>query len=215
MRGLLYGYRGKAKGAWGYLQNGDLETTAAVLRYIDDPFSQDDAEYLKTPCTAIISGCRRCITNDKPTEVYYILLRLFLQRKYPMPKVLTACKGYLYHVPAMTSQLLEHSLDPNLPDWQRRTPLHNFAGGNRGYEEGLILRFLSHGADINAIEEGALSTPLGIAARSGNLAHLRLLLEKGADPNRSGAPWSSPLVWAQRCGHTDVADLLKQHGASH
>lgn len=215
MRGLSYGYGGKAKGVWGYFQNGDLETTAAVLRYIDDPFSQDDAEYLKTPYTAIISGCRRCITNDKPTEVYYILLRLFLQRKYPMPKVLTACKGYLYHVPAMTAQLLEHGLDPNLPDWQRRTPLHNFAGGNRGYEEELILRFLSHGADINAIEEDALSTALGIGARSGNLAHVKLLLEKGADPNRSGAPWSTPLAWAQRRGHTDVADLLKQHGASH
>ena len=72
MRGLLYGYGGKAKGGWGYFQNGDLETTAAVLRYIDDPFSQDDTEYLNTPYTAIISGCRRCITNDKPTEVFYI-----------------------------------------------------------------------------------------------------------------------------------------------
>ena len=213
MRGLLYGYGGKAKGVWGYLQNGDLETTAAVLRYIDDPFSEEKSEYLQTPYTAIISGCGRCITKDQPTGVFYAMLRQFLRRKYPMPKVLTSCKTYLYHVPDMTAQLLDHGLDSNLPDWQRRTPLHDLAGGVRGYEDVQILRFLEHGADINAIEEDALSTPLGTAAKSGNLSHVKLLLGKGADPNLSGAPWSTPLAWAERRSHNDVINLLKQHGA--
>jgi ankyrin repeat protein len=39
------------------------------------------------------------------------------------------------------------------------------------------------------------------------------LLEQGADPNKSGAGWSKPLVWAKRKGHDEVAELLMQHGA--
>lgn len=213
MRGLLYGYGGKAKALWGYLQEGDLETAAAVLRYVDDPFTEENDEYLQTPYTAIVSGCRRRMDKDLSTTAHYALLRLFLQRKYPMPKVLTSCKSYLYHVPDITAQLLGNGLDPNLPDWQRRTPLHDLAGGDHGYEEEQILRFLEHGADINAIEEVSLSTPLGTAARAGKLSHVKLLLKKGADPNLSGAPWSTPLAWALRRGHTEVAEFLKQQGA--
>ena len=214
MRGLLYGYGGNAQSIWGYLQRGNLEIAAVILRYSQDPFADDDKEYLRTPYTAIISGCSRAINNGDDPSVFHTLLRLFLKRKYPMPEVLTSCKAYLYMVPEMTAQLLENGLDPNLPDWQRRTPLHNLAGGRRGYEEEQIERFLKHGADINAIEEDALSTPLGTAAGSGSLAHVKLLTERGADPNLSGAPWSTPLAWAQRRGHTEISDFLKQHGAN-
>jgi hypothetical protein len=57
------------------------------------------------------------------------MLAMFLQSKHPFPKVLTACKSYLYHETEMTRQLLEHGLDPNLPDWQCRTPLHDICAG--------------------------------------------------------------------------------------
>jgi hypothetical protein len=37
-----------------------------------------------------------------------------------------------------------------------------------------------------------------------------LLLERGADPNRSGASWSTPLAWARKKGHAEIeADLLR------
>jgi hypothetical protein len=40
-----------------------------------------------------------------------------------------------------------------------------------------------------------------------------LLLESGADPNKSGAPWATPLAWAQKKGYADIeADLSMASG---
>ena len=153
--------------AWGFTQSGNLETLAAILRYCDDPFSDEGSEYLTTPYTAIISGCRRRLDKKQSTDTHEAMLSMFLRRGYPMPAVLTECKTYLFHVPHMTRQLLNHGLDPNLPDWQRRTPLHDLCAGIRHVEiaSELMQLFIDHGADIDAIDEEDRSTPLGIAAR--------------------------------------------------
>ena len=210
MRGLLYGYGGRAAQAWVYAQNGDLETLAAILRYCDDPFSDEEGEYLTTPYTAVISGCERNARNGEGSEAHEAMLQMFLQRKHPMPKILTECKSYLYHVPEMTRQLLEHGLDPNLPDWQRRTPLHDLCKGHRYIRQAaeLVRMFLEFGADVNAIDEEDRSTPLGIAAREGRTELVELLLEAGADPEVAGAPWATPLAWAERRGETEMAEIL-------
>lgn len=215
MRGLLYGYGGRASGAWGYVQRGEFETVAAILRYTDDPFSNEESEYLTTPYTAAISGCGRMEDKGESTDAHEAMFEMFLQRKHPMPRVLTACKTYLYHVPRMTRRLLEHGLDPNLPDWQRRTPLHDLCRPNRAVSNaaGMVRMFLEFGADVNAIDEEDRSTPLGIAAREGNAELVGLLLDNGADPNAAGAQWATPLAWAERRGHEEIARLLRSRGA--
>ena len=129
MRGLMYEYGGRTGMAWGFVQSGNLETLAAILRYCDDPFSDEQSEYLTTPYTAIISGCRRQLDKKRSADAHEAMLSMFLRRGYPMPTALTECKSYLYHVPRMTRQLLNHGLDPNLPDWLRRTPLHDLSEG--------------------------------------------------------------------------------------
>lgn len=216
MRGLLYGHGGRASAAWGFAQRGDLETLAAVLRYCDDPFSDEDSEFLTTPYTAVVSGYRRREEKSESTDAHEAMLSVFLQRQHPMPKVLTECKTYLYHVPHMTRQLLEHGLDPNLPDWQGRTPLHDLCAGNRHVDKAaeLVRMFLEHGADIDAVDEEDRSTPLGIAAREGDSGLVALLLESGADPKAAGAAWATPAVWAERRGHGEIAKLLREHGAA-
>ena len=215
MRGLLYGYGGRASGAWGYVQRGELETVAAILRYTDDPFSDEESEYLTTPYTAVVSGCGRKEDRGESTDAHEAMLDMFLQRKHPMPSVLTACKTYLYHVPHMTRRLLEHGLDPDLPDWQRRTPLHDLCRGNRAVSDpaAMVRMFLDYGADINAIDEEDRSTALGIAARGGNAELVRLLLERGADPNAAGAEWAAPVAWAKRRGHETIVKMLRDGGA--
>lgn len=215
MRGLLYGYGGRASGAWGYVQRGDFETVAAILRYSDDPFSNEESEYLTTPYTAAISGCGRMEDRGESTDAHEAMFGMFLQRKHPMPRVLTACKTYLYHVPRMTRRLLEHGLDPNLPDWQRRTPLHDLSRPNRAVSDAatMVRMFIEFGADVNAIDEDDRSTPLGIASREGRAELVRLLLDNGADPNAAGAEWATPLAWAERRGHEDIAKLLRSRGA--
>jgi ankyrin repeat protein len=39
------------------------------------------------------------------------------------------------------------------------------------------------------------------------------LLERGADPNGAGPPWSLPLAWARKQGHEDIVTMLLAAGA--
>jgi len=219
MRGLMYSYGGRPKDLWAYIQSGQFEVVAAILAHSEDPFKYADSEYNSDPYTAIVSGCGRALDKNEPTEKYWAMLEMFLKRKFPMPRVLTECRTYLWHVPAMTRRLLEAGLDPNLPDWQRRTPLHDAAAkpGNHLTEDlclELAEMFLEFGADINAIDEAYSSTPLGFAARCGHLKMVILLLKKNADSNLAGEPWASPLAWAKRRGHSEIAEALQQYGAT-
>jgi ankyrin repeat protein len=119
-------------------------------------------------------------------------------------------------------------MDPNLPNWQWTTPLHELAQTNpMGVRKGRMsteqrreraLRrarmdlFLEFGADLEAVDEEYRSTPLGWAARSGQEDAVRLLLARGADPN-GGQDWARPLLWAERRGHRSVARTLRKAGA--
>jgi ankyrin repeat protein len=57
------------------------------------------------------------------------------------------------------------------------------------------------------------STPLLFAARNGDVASARLLLEAGADPNDALPDGTSALVLAAHSGHGDVGKLLLEKGA--
>ena len=57
------------------------------------------------------------------------------------------------------------------------------------------------------------STPLGWAAKYGQLEMVELLLERGAKASLpDDPPWATPLAWANRRGHREIADLLLRHG---
>ncbi len=159
---------------------------------------------------------------DKDPELLERMLKLGI----PMPSALTACQGYLWRggIGAFRT-LLEHGLDPNLPNYLRITPLHKLAASQHNYtptarrededenaeKAELALEF---GADIDAIELHHDATPLGWAARFGSYKMAEFLLKKGADPNLAGASWARPIAVAAREGHEKVAELLKRHGAT-
>lgn len=86
-----------------------------------------------------------------------------------------------------------------------------------GHTEDEVLEFarllIDAGADVNAIEQQLQSTPLGWAARYGQLRLAEYLLKRGADPNRAGEDWARPLAWAQRKEREEIAALLEEHGA--
>lgn len=106
----------------------------------------------------------------------------------------------------MAEFLFSRGMDPNRPDWVRRTPLHHFASD--GDLESAAL-FLDHGADLHARDDEDRSTPLAFAARKGNLEMTRFLLARGAQPVLTDdPPWATPLAWATRRGHRDVVRLL-------
>jgi ankyrin repeat protein len=58
------------------------------------------------------------------------------------------------------------------------------------------------------------STPLGWACRSGREELVRIFLDRGADPIEADAePWARPKAWAEKKGHTAIAELLRARGA--
>jgi ankyrin repeat protein len=106
--------------------------------------------------------------------------------------------------------LLETGMNPNHMNWREFTLLHDMAHTGDCEKAALLL---DHGADIDAIDDEFSSTPLGYAAKWGNHDVATLLLERGADPNKAGAEWATPLAWAIRKGHDEIAADLRKTGA--
>jgi ankyrin repeat protein len=72
--------------------------------------------------------------------------------------------------------------------------------------------FIDHGADLHARDEDICSTPLGWAAKFGQLEMVGLLLRRGARLNLpDDPPWATPLAWATRRGHQQIVELLKHY----
>jgi ankyrin repeat protein len=108
--------------------------------------------------------------------------------------------------------LLERGMNPNHMNWRGFTLLHDMAHTGDVSKARLLIE---HGADINRIDDEYRSTPLGYAARWGHVEVVKLLLDCGADPDKSGASWATPLAWARKKNHDDIENLLQSPELPH
>jgi len=138
-------------------------------------------------------------------------------------------------VPEIVKSLLNYSVDVNVKE-PRRDQTALMWSISFGYPE-IAKLLIQHGADVSAstkqMEDGDYTpmhlegyggnvsgterggyTPLMFAARAGDLATTRLLLEAGADVNASSVDDGSALVIASAHGHEDLALFLLQQGAN-
>ena len=116
----------------------------------------------------------------------------------------------LYTGTATLERLLKQGADPNKRNDANVTALMWAA---TDLEKTRLL--LAHGADVNA-RSSDMRTPLMIAARRpGNTAAVKLLLERGANPNPNLHPpaESSPLIEAATAGDAASMELLLGRGA--
>ena len=142
---------------------------------------------------------------------YFEMAELLISYGARVPELLKWAQFYYFETYAHAEWIMAHGMDANVMSWQQVTLLHDMA--QKGYLDKAEL-LLRHGAGIDPIDEAYQSTPLGLAARWGWTDMVRLLLEKGADPTLGGAPWATPLAWAECKGHGEAAALLKKAGCS-
>ncbi len=80
----------------------------------------------------------------------------------------------------------------------------------------LIAKLIEMGADVNARTGRYSLTPLinATASEQASAATVKLLLDKGADPNQADTDGEKPLDWATHRLDKAKIELLKQHGAT-
>ena len=108
--------------------------------------------------------------------------------------------------------LLERGMSPNHMNWRGFTLLHDMAHTGDLAKARLLIE---HGADINRVDGEYRSTPLGYAARWGHVEIVKLLLDCGADADKSGASWATPLSWARKKNQTEVEQVLEARELPH
>jgi len=100
-------------------------------------------------------------------------------------------------------RLIEAGANVDARNDRNSTPLHWAVS-----DTDKIRRLLAHGADINAKTERE-RTPLSLAAAMRfDMAPLKLLLEKGANPNIASINGQTPLMFAARAGNVEAMELL-------
>ena len=147
-----------------------------------------------------------------------LLLRL-LNAGIRVPQVVTGCRSYLLENAEMLQILLASGMNPDLPNWQGQTFLHDLCNRGKQGQTGETLAcaaiLLDAGASISAREDEYCSTPLAWAARTNMPDMVEFLLARGAPTNLpDDQPWATPLAWAERRGHAEVAEILRKHGAA-
>ena len=197
MRALLYRYGGRMRLS-SHFHQGNVDTIAALLDVAPELFDEQAAE----------QGFTHCVSAG-----HEAMLRLLLARGLRVPPVVTYCQSYLWRSVPLARVLLEHGMDPDLPNWQQIRPLHHMAA--RGQIEQAKL-FLEFGANACAVDEEFRSTPLGWAARCGQTEFVQFLLDhltgigNGADAATPAVPaWAQPAAWARRRGHDNIVALLE------
>jgi len=107
--------------------------------------------------------------------------------------------------------LISKGVDVKARDKSGNTPLHGAAeAGRREVAELLIAK----GADINAKATNEYwTTPLHRAAFAGHKEMVELLIARGADANIRDYRGRTALDLAEQRGHTEIAELLRKHGA--
>jgi ankyrin repeat protein len=138
------------------------------------------------------------------------LLELLMRFGARVPQLSKWGRFYYFKHDDIAAFLLERGMTARHMTWQGVTLLHDMAQSGDIVKARLLLE---HGADINAIDDEYRSTPLGLAARWGHKDMVAFLLERGADCDAAGAEWSTPLAWARKKNHPEVARALTAAGA--
>ncbi|XP_017276709.1 ankyrin repeat domain-containing protein 50 [Kryptolebias marmoratus] len=106
--------------------------------------------------------------------------------------------------------LLKHGANPNAQDAEGRPPMHSVAWTGHTKVGHRLLEATGVNIDL-ACHQGA--TALSIAAQEGHANIVKMLLEKGANPNHIDKYGRSLVKVAGKHGHFNIVGILESYGA--
>jgi hypothetical protein len=121
----------------------------------------------------------------------------------------------------MVQELLEYNADVNAPGELGQNPLHfmlrELPRSGRTPSQisqlhNMSRLLLERGTDVNARSDDSFSTALHMAAESGKVEVVRVLLEHGASVGAEGNGGRTPSQLASSKGYSDIVKLLSEHG---
>lgn len=107
--------------------------------------------------------------------------------------------------------LLNNGADANAENPNGTSPLEDAA--LRGFEP-IVQLLADHGARVNRVNKVSGGTALYAAASFGKAGTVKLLLDRGAEPNLCGNNRKTAYQSAVDNGYTEVASLIEQRGGS-
>ena len=177
------------------IHDDDLEATEAILKEHPD-LAPDPAMFWGEGILALPAR-----------EIQWGMMDLLFRYGAKVPDVTKWGISYYFRHLEVAKYMMKKGMNPNHMNWHHTTLLHDAAHDCNAEKARLLLEY---GAEINVIDEEYCSTPLGLAARAGHSELVELLLEHGADPTVAGAPWATPLTWARKRGHQEIAALFER-----
>ncbi|MCA9797106.1 MAG: ankyrin repeat domain-containing protein, partial [Candidatus Eremiobacteraeota bacterium] len=120
----------------------------------------------------------------------------------------TALHLALMHAPEVTRRLLELKAPLDVPDHAGFLPCHRAILADRA---DLLEKLLDHGAELEGRDGTQSLTPLHLAVRQVRVRCVKLLLERGADPNLDYKN-RHPIDDACGLDKVEIARLLLEHG---
>ena len=144
-------------------------------------------------------------------ENYRKMIDLLMSYGAKVPAILKWAQFYYFERLDGATYMMEKGMNPNTMSWHHVTLLHDMAQKGDIEKAELLLKY---GAGKNPVDEEYQSTPLAMASRWEHTDMVEFLLKRGADPNKSGAVWSTPLSWAIKHKNSNIINMLKDAGAS-
>jgi ankyrin repeat protein len=138
------------------------------------------------------------------------MVDLLMSHGAKVPDILKWTQFYYFERLDGATYMMEKGMNPNTMSWHHVTILHDMAQKGAIQKAELLIK---HGAEIDAVDEEYQSTPLAMAVRWGHTEMVEYLLTQGADLNKSGAVWATPLEWAKKKGHIEIEKMLRNSGA--
>lgn len=177
----------------------DIEKTEKILKQHPE-FAKDETYFW---CEGILTFAAK--ENNRS------MIDLLISYGAKVPDILKWTQFYYFEHDEGAVYMMEKGMNPNTMSWHRVTILHDMAQKGNIEKAELLVKY---GAEINPVDEEYQSTPLGMAARWGHIEMVKYLLKQGADPNKSGTSWATPLAWAKKKGFTEIEETLTKAGAT-